>query len=413
MQVGFGDMLYGKATLQIKPSLVFDLKAQTWGNHRFLLDLSLKIPISFKFTLGYDINIVFHFKNDWSHGPFEIANLNFKLVSVRLRSSHNSEIRSLGDFRALNAANESSLTTNESVSVPPCLCATRNATIPWNGALSNATFSSRSSTWQRINAALVDTCEFNTDDVESEALIFTAPVTGYYDVRATVEAISNASTGNRWRAFARINNETGCCGAFTFCASLSAETRRWMGVVYMTNGSSISLSWSSSSAGSDAIITTTFSLDSEPVVYVDSVLGNNIFDGSRWKPVRTLETGLALLATKVGPNVKTATIILMPTLRNNIQHPSTRYMLLCHLVMVCISSLNCRSGYVIPTILRTVSLTITSFIARHATEIFEAWKSFEFYCNYLIEPCVSVENFLASVYGTSFDTGMSLHSYEP
>jgi hypothetical protein len=34
-----------------------------------------------------------------------------------------------------------------------------------------------------------------------------------------------------------------------------------------------------------------------------------------------------LLATKVGPNVKTATIILMPTLRNNIQqnqHPSTR-----------------------------------------------------------------------------------------
>jgi hypothetical protein len=88
-------------------------------------------------------------------------------------------------------------------------------------------------------------------------------------------------------------------------------------------------------------------------------------------------------------------------------------MLLCHLVMVCISPLNCRSGYVIPTILRTVSLTITSFIARHATDIFEAWKSFELYCNYLIEPCVSTENFYASVYGTSFDTGMFLHSYEP
>jgi hypothetical protein len=334
VQVGFGDMLYGRAILQIKPSLVFDLKAQTWGEHRFLLDLSLKIPISFKFNLGYDIQIVFHLKKDWSLGPFEIANLNFKLVSVRLRSSHNSETRSLGaeirsldDFRALNTANESSLPTNESAPVPPCLCTTRNATIPWNGTLSNATFSSRSNTWQRTNAALVDTCEFNTGDVESEALIFTAPVTGYYDVRATVEAISAASMSNRWRAFARINNETGCCGAFTFCASLSAETRRWMGVVYLTNGTSISLSWSSGSAGSDAIITTTFSLDSEPVVYVDSVLGNNIFDGSRWKPVRTLETGLALLATKVGPNVKTATIILMPTLRNNIQqnqHPSTR-----------------------------------------------------------------------------------------
>jgi hypothetical protein len=62
----------------------------------------------------------------------------------------------------------------------------------------------------------------------------------------------------------------------------------------------------------------------EPLVYVNSVTGNNNFDGSRRNPVETLERGLDLLATKIGPNVKTATIILMPTLKKNLQFPSNR-----------------------------------------------------------------------------------------
>ena len=326
VQVGFGNVLYGRAVLQIKPSLVFDLKAEISGPYKLVLDLSLKIPISFKFTCGYDINVLklIHLHKEYDLGPFEIATLNFKLASVRLRSSHNAEIRSLGDFRALNSADESSPITDESVSVPPCLFGTKNETFPWQAALSNATLSSRTKLWQLASAALVDTCEFKTGDVDSEAWIFTAPVTGYYVVRATVDAISPESLSNRWNAFARISDKTGFCGNFAFCASLSAENRLWMGEVYMTVGASISLSWSSGSAGSDAIITTTFSLDLEPLVYVNSVTGNNNFDGSRRNPVETLERGLEVLATKIGPNVKTATIILMPTLKKNLQFPSNR-----------------------------------------------------------------------------------------
>jgi hypothetical protein len=333
VEVGFGPgtdklhhkLIYGRAVLQIKPFLVLDVKAELSGPDKLVLDLSLKMPITYKFTFGYNIPLLIKtFSGSTDTRTSTIATYDFKLTSVRLRSSHNAEIRSLGDFRALNSADESSPITDESVSVPPCLFGTKNVTIPWQAALSNATLSSRTKLWQLASASLVDTCEFKTGDVDSEAWIFTAPVTGYYVVRATVDAISPESLSNRWNAFARISDKTGFCGNFAFCASLSAENRLWMGEVYMTVGASISLSWSSGSAGSDAIITTTFSLDLEPLVYVNSVTGNNNFDGSRRNPVETLERGLDLLATKIGPNVKTATIILMPTLKKNLQFPSNR-----------------------------------------------------------------------------------------
>ncbi len=64
-------------------------------------------------------------------------------------------------------------------------------------------------------------------------------------------------------------------------------------------------------------------------------------------------------------------------------------------------------GYRIPDVFKNVSLTIASWIARPAVDIFDAWRS-QFYCNYLIEDCLSQPSFFSSVYGTSFDTGCAV-----
>jgi len=239
-----------------------------------------------------------------------------------------------------------------------------------------------------MNGTLVDTCDYTAAAVDAISMLFTAPATGYYNVQA--EALAIASSNNSWNVFARVG--PGCCGSVIFCASISASNPKWLNVIFLEKGTTLSMVWTSASAGSKAAITVTISTDPEPVVYVDLQYGKDSNDGSYLSPVQDLEVGLAILASKILPKVTSATIIMKPTLYATWASPDVKM------------TPSTRSGFVIPDILKTVDLTITAAIQRKATAVFESFKSQD-YCNYQIEACVSKRSFYDSVWGTSFDTG--------
>jgi hypothetical protein len=406
LEASIGKLLYGKATCIIQPQFVLsatlNAPPEEEASRRRLLEendpgllqkikfgIDLKIPISFSAIFGYEIDIKLHtFKGERKLGPHKLHEFTFKLLSshyrepliqIRATSSDDASLHGQHDIgvRSLNASPNSELVT--------CVCASKNATIPWQAASSKATLSTSTTTWQVVNGTWIDTCGYTQENVDAISMIFIAPETGHYDVGATLSSLAPESESSIWSVYARVG--PGCCGAFLFCDFISADMPTFYHDIFLNANSTLSLVWTSSSHRSDAAITTTISLNQEPVVYVDIEYGSDSNDGSYMHPVKQLEKGLAILATKITPKVRYATIMVYPTWY------SGEYM-----------SMSSQSGFVIPSILKTVHLTISSVISRKASDIFEAWK-YQDYCNYLITECVSEDTFYDSVWGTSFDTG--------
>ena len=391
MKVGFGDVIYGKAIMQIKPQVVF---SASLDDGSLSMGVVLKLPISFKFVAGYRLNLIIKtFANKWTLGPYKLADFKFKLLST---GSHNeNQIRSLTSGVAPIDVGRHDVGAHVRAAIPgsasiTCICETKNVTLSWQPAASMATISTLTTNWQVMNGTLVDTCDYTASDVDAISMLFAAPASGYYNVKAEVLPFSAGS--NSWNVFARVG--PGCCGSVIFCASISGNNPTWStnpANIFLKKDAILSMVWTSASAGSNAKITVTISTDPEPVVYVDLEYGSNSNDGSRSSPVQYLAKGLAVLATKISPKVTSATIIMSPTL----------YATVSYVLKMTPTS---PSGFVIPDILKTVDLTITSVIQRKATAVYESWRSQD-YCNYQIETCVSSRSFYDSVWGTSFDTG--------
>ncbi len=389
MKVGFGDVVYGKAILEIKPQVVF---SASLNDGSVSMGIVLKLPISFRFEAGYSLDLVIKtFSNEWTLGPYQLAEFSFKLLSTGFHNEN--QIRSLTTDVApidgrhgVGAHILDALPGSASIA---CTCETNNVTLPWQPAASLATISTLTTNWQVMNGTIVDTCDYTAANVDAISMLFTAPATGYYNVEAEVLPFSSES--NSWNVFARVG--PGCCGSVIFCASISGDKPTWSTApsnIFLQTGAILSMVWTSTSAGSNADITVTISSDPEPVIYVDLQFGSDSYVGSWSRPVKTLEVGLTRLATRISqssPKATSATIILRPTLyASSVMTPSTS------------------SGFAIPDILKTVDLTITAVIYRKATAIYTSWKS-QWYCNYQIEECVSGGSFYDSVWGTSFDTG--------
>lgn len=340
VQVGFGNLLYGRAILEIKPTLVFHMAAQNTGPVAFSINLNLKIPFALKFAVGYDVSIaIISLKDEKRFGPYEIANLDFKLASFKINRP-----QSVAGVSTLAAGHESPVMSTLSVedaAAPSCACLMRNDTIPWQSEFSKATLSTRTSTWQVMNGTLIDTCEFSEVSIDTTSQMFNVPESGYYEVIFTAADISPESESARWSAFARIGPD--CCGRFVGCASVSKNRPTWRETMYFSAGDSISLVWASDAAGSDATITTSIVLDKEPVVYVDLYNGNSDGAGTRSDPIEHINDGLNILAQKVSPSVTSLTLVVRPTLpatnRWKIRMETTRYVLALPLSFVHISFL--------------------------------------------------------------------------
>ncbi len=386
MKAGFGDVIYGKATLEIKPQIVFSLAFPSMS-----VGAVLKIPISFTFTVGYKISLPFlSFEDDFKYGPYKLAAFSFQLLSTASQINE-PQIRSITSGHSHTdvghdvGAHILSDVPRHSVS---CMCKSANVTMAWQASASKATFSTKTTTWQIMNGVILDTCDYTAVDVDTTSVLFTAPETSYYNWQSQVSAIAPESEkNNSWDIFARVG--PGCCGTRLMCASVSARNPTYTQSIFLKKGTSVSFVWSSNSAGSNAVIAMTISTDKEPVVYVDLNRGSDSNDGSHASPVAQLTTGLVILATKIRPGVTSATIFMYPTLyaSGKTMKPSNM------------------TGFVFPDVLKTVALTITSAISRKAISIFDAWKE-QYYCNYQIKTCVSKKSFYESVWGTSFDTGV-------
>lgn len=331
VQIGFGRLLYGRATLQIEPGLVFALGAHVHQEDNFrwtwnTLDLHLKIPLSLQFTAGYDLSIpLISIKDEWKSEPFELVELEYELVSkyfnVRRVQLSSNGVAQIASESSLVPGSKVSSATRLLLQAPEpaspdsdalCACPSINITIPWRSDVSNGTTSTLTKSWQVVNGSLIDTCSVSTDNIDSASLMFTVPQTGYYHIVATVADISPDSQSASWSAFARIG--PGCCGRFVFCASIRALRPTWTGTMFLYAGDSLSFVWASDAAGSEATITTSIILDTDPDVYVDLLRGRDNNDGSRFRPAQTLEGGLRILATKVTPSTSAVFLILNPTL---------------------------------------------------------------------------------------------------
>jgi hypothetical protein len=256
--------------------------------------------------------------------------------------------------------------------------------MPFVEATGTASALTSTTTWDVVSATDIDTCEFVSVPVDAITMLFTAPATGSYDIHAALLTVSPLPPKATWSLMARVG--TLCCGGVIFCEKLSAAAPIWRySSFFLKQNDTLSLVWSSSAARSVANISVHISLDRNPTVYVDDA-GSDSHDGSFDSPVLTLERGLSALAALVTSKTTAATIVLGPTL---------------HAVKA--TSPSSASGFNIPDILRTVSLTIQSQVSRKATSIYEAWAE-QSYCNYNTHQCTTQAAFEDSVYGTSFDT---------
>jgi hypothetical protein len=432
LKAGIGSLLYGSASCEIKPQLVFSASLKVApedppqdppedppqdppqdppedppqdgeGSRRLLEEdyqknnllsnvkfgIDLKIPISFSAVAGYKVDtLVKTFEDEYPFGPYQLYDFNFNLLSSHGRESF-TEVRSIISddsstlgrhdirLRSLNATSSSELV--------PCRCSSKNVTIPWQKVSSIGELTTFTTAWQVLNGSLIDTCDFTQDNVDSISMIFTAPATGYYDVEGTLSSFDPDSESTSWGVYARVG--LACCGSFMFCDSLSADVPSFQRSIFLHENATLSLVWASSSKNSDAVISTTISLNEDPVVYVDIEHGDDSNDGSFLHPVKELDQGFAILASQITQKVLSATVVVYPT-----WYSDKRF------------SISSKSGFEIPSILKKVNLLITSVILRKSSEIFEAWKQ-QHYCNYLISECVSSNSFYDSVWGTGFDTG--------
>ena len=253
-------------------------------------------------------------------------------------------------------------------------------------ATATASVNTSTTTWAVLKGTEIDTCEYVSVLVDATTILFTAPATGNYDIQASVFAVSPQSQSNRWNLMARVGSM--CCGGVIFCAEISATAPTWRYAnFFLKQSDTLSLVWSSSSAGSVASISVIISENQNPTIYVDA-LGSDSDDGSFSSPVATLQYGLTKLATLVTAKTTAATLVFGPTTTE--EAPSK-------------TSPTLPSGFKIPDILRTVPLTIQSQVSRKATAIFDAWTE-QSYCNYNTQQCTTQAAFDDSTYGTSFDT---------
>jgi hypothetical protein len=385
IKIGFGNILYGKATCSIKPTVNFVATFDTAVSTNLTIAVNVSIPITFNFLAGYNVNIVIISRSDeQTFGPFQIANPSW---------SYTTTIDVQGVIQMLNdrpTVKQAALRSEaRSFSVPlvastSCSCDTPFTTMRFIEATATASLITSTTTWSILNGADVDTCEYISVPVDATTMLFTAPATGNYDIQAAVMDISRQSQTARWFLMARVGGA--CCGGVIFCAEVSASAPTWVYTkFFMQQNSTLTLVWSSSSASTSAKISVNITYDQNPTVYVD-VEGSNSHDGSFSSPVATLQHGLFLLATRINSKTTSATIVLGPN-----EHASST------------TSPASPSGFLIPPVLRSVRLTIRSQISRKATSIFDAWTQ-QSYCNYNVQQCTSKSAFEDSTYGTSFDT---------
>jgi hypothetical protein len=385
VKIGFGNVIYGKATCSIKPTVNFLATFDSTVSSNVSIAVNVYVPIIFNFVAGYSVNIVIMTKSDeQSFGPFEIANPSWNYsTTIDLKAI----VQSLGampSLRQMDSLQRHASSTFLTLAASSCSCDTPYATMIYTE--SNASASSRSSTtsWSILSGSDIDTCESTTVTVDATTMLFTAPATGNYDIRAAVADIASQSRASRWFLMARVGSR--CCGGVIFCAEVSLASPSWSySNFFLQQNATLTLVWSSSSSGTSATIDVVISQNQNPTVYVD-VEGSNSDDGSYSSPVATLQHGLTLLATLIGPKTTTATIVLGPN-----EHSSTA------------TSPLIPSGFQIPSVFRRLRLTIRSQISRKATSIFDAWTQ-QAYCNYNIQQCTSKASFEDSTYGTSFDT---------
>ena len=383
VKVGFGNVLYGRATCSIKPTVYFVATFDTAVSTNVSIAVNVTIPIIFTFVAGYNVNIVIISRSDeQTFGPFQIANPSWSynmvidLLAVVQTLHHGPSVKSV--------ASQAHLLALPTPSSSSCACDTPYITIPFVDSTATASVATSTATWAVVNGTAIDTCDYVSVPVDATTMLFTAPVTSNYNIQATLLAVSPQSQSNSWNLMARIG--VLCCGGVIFCAEISATTPTWSySDFFLQQNDTLSLVWSSSSAGSVANISVVITQNQNPTVYVDAS-GSDSDDGSFSSPVATLQRGLNVLATLVTAKATAATLVFGPTVYTS-----------------SITSPTLPSGFQIPDILRTVPLTIQSQVSLKATSIFDAWTE-QSYCNYNTQQCTTRDAFQDSVYGTSFDT---------
>ena len=232
--------------------------------------------------------------------------------------------------------------------------------------------------------------------MDARTVIFTAPSTGVYEVSISLVQAAPDSIGNSWNVLAR--NGPNCCGILTFCSSIRVDQPSSVWSVFLKQNDMFTMQYTSSVAGSDATIRVKISLSRDPIVYLDGYYGADTNTGFFGQPVGRIEKALDLLASRITPQTIAATVIISPTFDDSVTRP-----------MCPGRDYPKMAGYVIPTQLKDIDLTIKSVVRLRAPSIMFSWgkqASYGGYCNYLVDPlCAKSSAFSESVWGTAFDTG--------
>jgi hypothetical protein len=295
---------------------------------------------------------------------------------------------------------------NFDITNDPCACKTENISVPYNRVTHTATIQSNSVGWKIFNASEVDTCDYSISNVAAFTMIFVAPMTGFYSLKAAVSEIESDFSILSWNFMGRIvesRNGNGCCGNTAFCGSLSFISSSWIYPrLFLRANDTISIAWSteilaikSASPPNAKIIFSVLGIQ-EPVVYVDSALGLDTNEGTYDNPVASFQHGLNVLARlclSFDMKSRSATLYVRPSIYSNTK-PHTPQL---------------SSGFVIPDQLKNVALIISSIVPQRATSIYSAFQE-QIYCNYNIKTCTSQTRFFESSYGTAIDTEIIANS---
>lgn len=396
--VGFGDIVRATATVTIKPQVEFGLSF-ILGRGFSCNGIVLRVPVTFDAELSVEAPLGLY-SNQWSFGPYTLINPAWKLMdhphSVSVRSQNLiPSIETSGRLLILSTEDESTPLS----SITACVsCKISNDTLAWNPLAFSAALDMSTTSWQKVDATEdgVGTCIYTTGQVDARTVIFTAPSTGVYEVSSSLVQAAPDSTGNSWNVFAR--NGPNCCGILTFCSSISVDQPSSIRSVFLKQNDMFTMEFTSSVAGSDATIRVKISGSRDPIVYLDTIGGDNANTGFFGEPVRSIEHALLLLASRITPQTIAATVIISPTFDRENDEP-----------MCPGRDYPKMAGYVIPPELKNIDLTIQSVVRLPASSIMFSWgkqASFGGYCNYLIDPlCAKKSAFSESVWGTAFDTG--------
>ena len=391
--IGFGNIVRATATVTIKPQVEIGLSYRV-GSGFSVNGVVLRVPVTFDAELSVKAPLGLY-SNSWSFGPFTLLNPEWRLMD----HSHSISVRSQNLLPSIETSGKLRTLSTGSESTPACeSCKISNDTIVWNPLTLSAALTTSTSSWQKVDASEdgVGTCTYTSGQVDARTVIFTAPSTGVYEVSISLVQAAPDSIGNSWNVLAR--NGPNCCGILTFCSSISDDRPSSVWSVFLKQNDMFTMQYTSSVAGSDATIRVKISGSQDPIVYLDTISGADSNTGIFGEPVRRIEKALDLLASRITPQTIAATVIISPTFDNRGDFP-----------MCPGRDYPKMEGYVIPTQLKNVDLTIKSVVRLRAPSIMFSWgkqASYGGYCNYLIDPlCAKSSAFHESVWGTAFDTG--------